>query len=223
MRTSILLVLLSCLFILYPFSAAYAVDSGAAGQLELRYWDDVIRMNTVEAYEAYLKTYPTGTFTSLARLNIRQLKQSQQLQRPQQPSSVVSNAPPPITTVPDQQTSPERFAAPPTQAVDRGRCVQGDCLNGTGTFDYANGDRYSGSFLGGRKHGQGEYRYANGAVYEGEFQNGAAVGQGTINYPDGSRYVGRVENGRMAGEGILYLPNGSTIRGNWQQGHLLSD
>ena len=217
MRTSIPFALLLCLIISYPFGAAYAADNSAATQLELRFWDDVTRMNTVEAYEAYLKTYPTGAFTSLARLNIRQLKQ------PGPSASVTNSAPPPVTAVPEQQASPGRFAAPAIERVSKGRCVQGDCLNGTGTFDYLNGDRYIGSFLGGHKHGQGEYHYANGAVYEGEFQHGAAIGQGTIRYPDGSRYVGWVENGRMAGEGILYLSNGSTIRGNWQQGHLLSE
>ena len=46
-------------------------------------------------------------------------------------------------------------------------CVDGDCRNG-----------------------KGRYEWANGASYDGDFKNGAFEGNGTYTFPSGARYAG---------------------------------
>ena len=51
-------------------------------------------------------------------------------------------------------------------------CIKGNCVNGKGTFTWANGDQYVGEWKYRKRHGQGTYTYANGAEYIGEFKDG---------------------------------------------------
>ena len=51
-------------------------------------------------------------------------------------------------------------------------CVNGNCNNGTGTFNYANGNVYVGPFKNGKRHGTGGVlTYANGDVFRVKFVN----------------------------------------------------
>ena len=34
-----------------------------------------------------------------------------------------------------------------------GKCIEGDCVDGQGTFAYANGETYAGAWKDGQKHG----------------------------------------------------------------------
>ncbi|MCK4469881.1 MAG: hypothetical protein KAU60_16190, partial [Desulfobacterales bacterium] len=49
-----------------------------------------------------------------------------------------------------------------------GGCIEGDCVNGQGTFIYANGDKYTGQFKDGKMHGKGALTSHDGAKYVGE-------------------------------------------------------
>ena len=69
-------------------------------------------------------------------------------------------------------------------------CIEGNCSTGQGTRTWANGNKYVGRFINGKKHGQGTYTYANGDKYVGEFKDGKQHGQGTYTWADG-----RVEKG----------------------------
>jgi len=58
-------------------------------------------------------------------------------------------------------------------------CIEGDCINGKGTYLFANGDKYVGEWRDGKEHGQGTKIYPGGAKYVGEFRNGSIHGLGT--------------------------------------------
>jgi hypothetical protein len=49
-----------------------------------------------------------------------------------------------------------------------GKCIQGDCVNGVGTFVYQDGTRYVGEWRDGKQHGQGTETYPDGSKYAGE-------------------------------------------------------
>jgi len=54
-------------------------------------------------------------------------------------------------------------------------CVQGDCVNGVGTYTYYGGDNYVGEFKHGKYHGQGTLTAADGSVQSGLWKDGELV------------------------------------------------
>ena len=58
-------------------------------------------------------------------------------------------------------------------------CIQGDRVNGTGTFNYDNGDVYVGPFKNGKRHGTGGVlTYNNGDVFRVKFVDDNSEGYG---------------------------------------------
>jgi hypothetical protein len=45
-------------------------------------------------------------------------------------------------------------------------------MHGYGTYNFGNGDRYSGDWREGSRHGKGDYTFRNGCRYSGEFFRG---------------------------------------------------
>ena len=80
------------------------------------------------------------------------------------------------------------------------KCISGNCVNGTGTYTYADGEKYIGEYINGLMHGQGTYTWANGAKYIGEYMNGKKNGQGTYTSADGTITKGLWENDKFVGE-----------------------
>lgn len=95
----------------------------------------------------------------------------------------------------------------------------GDCINGQGTYIWANGDKYIGEWKNDRKDGQGTYIWASGEKYTGEWKNDKRDGQGTYIQANGEKYVGKYQNDKpIKGQGTLYAANGSPISNskiNW--------
>ena len=54
-------------------------------------------------------------------------------------------------------------------------CIEGNCVDGQGTYMYANGDIYAGEFKEGAMHGRGTYITTDGSTYAGEFKDGKLV------------------------------------------------
>ena len=48
---------------------------------------------------------------------------------------------------------------------------------GQGTFTWANGDKYVGEYMNGKKNGQGTITYADGTIEKGLWENGKYVGE----------------------------------------------
>lgn len=78
------------------------------------------------------------------------------------------------------------------------QCIEGDCINGKGTYFFTSGSKYIGNFLNGEIHGEG-----------------------TCYYKDGSIYVGNWSHRFPEGNGILTLKDGSIKKGIWKKGQLI--
>ncbi len=91
----------------------------------------------------------------------------------------------------------------------------------SGTYPFANGDRYVGEFKDGKRHGQGTLTFVNGNKYVGEFKGSYFNGQGTFTYTDGDKYVSGFKDGQRSGPGIQYKADGTVISSNWKSGHLI--
>jgi len=100
-----------------------------------------------------------------------------------------------------------------------GYILDGKPEDPSGTFIWANGSKYIGSWKNGAKNGQGTTTYFNGDTYVGEWKNGVHSGQGTYNWLNGGKYAGEWKNGKRHGYGTSYNADG-TIRqqGQWQDG-----
>jgi len=121
-------------------------------------------------------------------------------------------------------------------SVLNAQCVEGDCVNGFGTyrypggnrytgnwkeakryqgdFYYTNGDHYSGFFRDNEKHGPGVYRYSGGNRFEGMYNKGKKI-EGTFYFSNGNRYVGQYRDDKRNGRGTMYLANGEELTGFW--------
>jgi len=80
-----------------------------------------------------------------------------------------------------------------------GQCLSGDCLNGNGVKDMADGSRYV-----------------------GRFEHGLPSGYGSCHFSDGSKFVGDWALGRPHGMGMKFMPDGTRQKGQWQDGVLVS-
>ncbi|MCC6410381.1 MAG: caspase family protein [Saprospiraceae bacterium] len=122
------------------------------------------------------------------------------------------------------------------------QCVSGDCRDGegmvkfksgasftgqfsngemvSGTYVYANGDQYTGTFKDGKREGKGTYSYASGNIFEGQFSAGEKI-QGAFQYINGNTYSGSFKNGKRWGRGIMRTPSGEVYDGYWENGQYL--
>ena len=120
------------------------------------------------------------------------------------------------------------------------KCIEGNCKNKIGTFQYADGSVYIGSFSDRKRFGQGTMKYKdgstysgfwvedlqldgvytdkNGTVYIGHWNNGSQNGKFFIDYYNGSRYEGLVLNNLLHGLGKLIYNDGSVFEGIWEYG-----
>ena len=68
---------------------------------------------------------------------------------------------------------------------------------GFGTYQWEDGEVYTGHWLNGKQHGTGIMYYApDGFSHMGEWCEGQPHGKGTVTWPDGSRFEGEWLKGR---------------------------
>jgi len=89
-------------------------------------------------------------------------------------------------------------------------CKSGNCITGTGTYEFPSGNRYTGAFKDKKRNGQGSFFFANGDTFEGIFLENDYY-SGTYTYANGARYVGTYSVGGHEANGTLYSPTGRTI------------
>ena len=94
-------------------------------------------------------------------------------------------------------------------------CIKGDCFNGYGSYEYANGSRYIGDFLGGKPHGKGILYLENGNKYIGHWINNFREGEGRFVYADGHEYRGQFLRDAFHGYGVMTYANGDRYEGTW--------
>ena len=105
---------------------------------------------------------------------------------------------------------------------DQAGCVVGDCVNGKGTYYFANGNRYEGDWVDNKRTGKGTFYFARGGRYEGDWVDNKRTGKGTYYFKSGDRYEGDLVAGRYHGKGTLYFADGSiNQQGIWKDGKLV--
>lgn len=77
------------------------------------------------------------------------------------------------------------------------QCLEGDCINGKGKFQYQDNTTYEGQFVNRKADGFGICKYANGNIYEGEWKNHTFNGKGILTYKNGVIYSGIWKNGKL--------------------------
>lgn len=98
-------------------------------------------------------------------------------------------------------------------------CIEGNCTDGTGTYQYESGNQYSGHWKDGQINGRGTYYYLDrGEKYVGQWRNGIMHGRGAYFFSNGEKYVGEYREGVMQGEGIYYYASGNRYEGEWKNG-----
>jgi hypothetical protein len=102
------------------------------------------------------------------------------------------------------------FCYSQTTTIIRKPCLEGNCFNGQGKYQYDDGI-YSGSMYMDKAHGSGEYKYNNGDVYVGDFKEGLYLGEGKKTYANG-----KIENGAWA-MGVFMGNNNMSLK---EQGNL---
>ncbi len=110
------------------------------------------------------------------------------------------------------------LAAQHGPGIGAGACMNGDCVNGTGTMIWESGDTYTGRWKDGTMNGTGTMTWKDGKRYRGSWENGLFHGWGTLNWPSGEWYEGNFSGGRMEGSGTMKWKNGDRYTGQWKNG-----
>ncbi len=91
-------------------------------------------------------------------------------------------------------------------------CIEGDCQNGWGKYQYDNG-YYSGFFTNGKRDGYGMYQWTEQGKYIGFWKNGVRDGYGVYFYQNGKDEIsGMFADGELNGFGKMYKEE------KWSQG-----
>lgn len=93
-------------------------------------------------------------------------------------------------------------------------------VSGKGRIEWANGDRFEGSLVNGRKEGQGVFMWSNGQRYRGHWANDQPNGKGALIFPNGNRYEGGIRDGLPHGEGETRFTSGDVHQGRYADGKM---
>ena len=94
-----------------------------------------------------------------------------------------------------------------------------DRLHGKAVERYADGTRYEGSFVDGKRHGQGEWSDdVRRITYKGEFLDGQFHGNGKLKNGDGYECEGRFERGLLQGRAKERTSDGESYEGDFVRG-----
>lgn len=225
-----------------PVAAKAPDGTQLAAAREDRFWDGVLKADSIEAYRGYLERYPQGEYAVIARAAIAKLSERAPAQVAQhtrgaasEPAPAAAAAAPasrtdavpavvtPPAVAPTAVRPPEPPAnaapavAPPPAPVAAPVPTAGGASPGAARASYAlpNGDRYEGEVVGNQRSGKGIYRFANGDRYEGEFVADRFMGQGVMTFANGDRYQGGFVGTAKQGRGLMVFANGDRYEGDF--------
>jgi hypothetical protein len=103
--------------------------------------------------------------------------------------------------------------------IGLGQCT-GDCQWGYGTYEYTDGDKYTGEWRDGEKNGLGTYIWSSGNYFKGEWFNNTRSGGGNHYYVNAAGeeiaiYSGRWKDGERDGIG-LYMEQRNSWKPQWR-------
>ena len=116
------------------------------------------------------------------------------------------------------------------------QCISGNCTNGVGTFDWENGDVYTGQFVNNELTGVGCFDWAKGTFYYGFLSAGVLNGIGIyLGLTREEDQFGLFENGKLVqnrafapgcifgnctnGVGVYLWENDDVYIGEWVEGN----
>jgi hypothetical protein len=86
-------------------------------------------------------------------------------------------------------------------------CYEGEfknnLINGTGIYNWSNGDTFYGTFKDGKMDGKGVYKWPDGGQYEGEYVDNLKEGFGIFTWSTGKIFKGLFHLGRPHGQGKM--------------------
>ena len=88
-------------------------------------------------------------------------------------------------------------------------------LNCFGSFEYYNGEKYTGQYKDGKRNGLGTYTWPDGQKYSGPFDNEDLHGRGTMTWADGSNYWGEFFRSKRHGQSIYVKPSSGMFVGEF--------
>lgn len=109
-------------------------------------------------------------------------------------------------------------------------CIDGDCVNGQGTYIWPNGDKFVGEWTNGKRNGKGSFIWPEGDLYAGDWKNGKDNGQGDYYYPGGAEQYeveitdaeldefGCIQGDCVNGLGTYTWPSGAKYVGAFENG-----
>lgn len=124
-------------------------------------------------------------------------------------------------------------------SCSRGKCIEGDCENGKGTFLRSDGAVYTGYWKNSRREGFGEeeskeshyigyykdnqydgegkrkWKTTN-MIFEGTFRKGDLHGKGKKTFSDGTIRIGQFIDGKSNGYAETRQKNGDVFKGQWR-------
>ncbi|MDA9773446.1 caspase family protein [Saprospiraceae bacterium] len=94
-------------------------------------------------------------------------------------------------------------------------CIDGNCKDGKGSFQFKDGSIYQGSFSKSTFQGYGVMNYSNKNVYKGYWKNHKRSGKGTLTLANGDVYVGQFKENVFWGKGKYTYVDGIFYDGEW--------
>lgn len=208
--------------------AAPAPDAAQlAASREDRFWDGVLKADTVEAYRGYLERYPQGEYAVVARAAIAKrmpaggtvvaqnstrgadgghadagasstpAAAAQPALLPAPAAAPAAPAAPPAATAPGVAPGTAPAAAAPVPGVAQPAPAAASSPAGALARQHA------------------AYALPNGDRFEGDVQGNRRNGQGVYRFANGDRYEGQFADDRFMGQGVMHYASGDRYAGGF--------